>query len=131
MPRSPYMPRLLYLIVFLVIVLFFVQSTRGPRKRSPRELLLAIASAGYEVTKGERITDAPQGAEFAFWIEIDGDRVAAYRFDSLERATEMAGAFQQGFDVGYWAFERVGPETRAKIAAALRERPLLSSGWSP
>ena len=104
----------------LVIVVFFAVYVRGPNKRSPRKLLLTIASTGFEVEKGEAITQAIEGAEFAFWIEIDGDRVAAYRFGSTDRAKDVADAFQKGFAAGYWAFDHVDSQTRAKLATALK-----------
>ena len=106
--------------LLLVIVLFSALYLRGPNKRSPRELLLTIASTGYEVEKGEAIKEAVQEAEFAFWIEIDGHRVAAYRFGSRDRARDVADAFQKGFAVGYWAFDHVDSQTRAKLATALK-----------
>ena len=120
------MKQLFYLIILLVVVLFVVVSTRGPGKRSPRELLLTIASAGYEVTKGESIKTPMEGAEFAFWMEIDGHRIAAYRFGSMERASEMADSLPQGFAAGYWAFEHVDQETQRKIAGALGSPRQLS-----
>jgi hypothetical protein len=64
-----------------------------------------LQRAGLAVTKGDSIMSSVAGAEISFWILLDGKRVAAYRFDSLEKAREKAEGFENGVTLGYWAFE--------------------------
>lgn len=91
----------------------------GQKKLSEEELLAALQSEGYTVVKEGRIHPSLEGALLAFWINIDGSRVAAYQYSTTAKAKLKLRTFQNPLCVGYWAFEFVDARTQEKIKKAL------------
>jgi len=83
------------------------------------ELLSSLRAAGYIVVKEGKIHHSLEGAQQAFWLNIDGNRISAYRFDTIARAKLKAKTFQSGLNVGFWAFEYVDRLTAGKIEKTL------------
>ena len=100
--------------------MFILFSCSQP-KLSPEELLSSLQSAGYKASKEKTIHHSIEGAEVAFWINIDGNMVSAFCFDTVEKAKLKRIKFKNGLSFGYWAFEYVDPITREKLTKALKK----------
>ena len=104
-----------------VVTLFMLLITGCIQKMlEPDELISAIKVSGCTIEKEGRIHHSLEGALAAFWINVDGKRVAAYQFGTESKAKLRATIFQSGFYVGYWAFEFADDKTAEKIKKALK-----------
>ncbi len=95
-----------------------LSSSPTTKKTSPNEMVSDLINDGLTVSKDTSINSSLTGAEIGFWIFIGNRKVAAYRFDSPEKAREKAEAFENGAAMGYWAFEFV-PKEYAKLISRL------------
>jgi recombinational DNA repair protein RecR len=99
----------------------FVLIGCSQKKLSPEELISSLQSAGYKATMEKSIHHSIEGAEIAFWVNIDGNMVSAFCFDTVEKAKLKKLKFKNGLNFGYWAFEYVDPITREKLTKALKK----------
>lgn len=90
-------------------------------KVSPEELISSLQSAGYEASREKSIHHSIEDVEVAFWLNLDGNRVSAYRFDTVEKAKLKKKTFRNGLNIGYWAFEYVDPATAEKLEKVLNK----------
>jgi hypothetical protein len=107
-------------IMLLSSVLMF--SGCSEKNITDDELIASLKAAGYTVVKEAKIHHSLEGAQKAFWINIDGKRISAYQFDTVARAKLMGRTFKNGLYNGFWAFEFVDELTAEKIQKALNNR---------
>ena len=105
------------IILFSLLIL----SGCSQEKVSPEDLISSLRSAGYEASREKNIHHSIEDAEVAFWINLDGNRVSAYCFDTVEKANLKERTFRDGLSIGYWAFEYVDPASSEKLQKALNK----------
>lgn len=105
-------------VLFVCAVLMF--SGCSQKKVSADELLASLRNTGCTVKKEGKIHASLEGAMEAFWLNIDGKRISAYQFSTVPKAELKKKSFQDGFSIGYWAFEFVDANTAEKIERALK-----------
>jgi hypothetical protein len=92
----------------------------GTQKLSVEDIVSRLNSNGYTVSQEGRIHNSLEGAQSAFWLNIDGKRISAYQYSTVDKARLKYRSFQNGLCVGYWAFEFVDEKTAEKIKSALK-----------
>jgi len=106
--------------LFVVTLSVFLLTGCTQKRFEPDELVSAIKASGCTVEKEGRIHHSLEGAQAAFWMNVDGKRVAAYQYSTVSKAKLRAVTFQSGFFAGYWAFEFADEATAEKIKKALK-----------
>jgi hypothetical protein len=86
------------------------------------QLIATLKSNGSNVTKEVQIHPSIQGAIEGFWLNIDGNRVTAFRFNTYGQANMKAKSYAQGLAVGAWAFEHVDPQSAEKLKALVAKK---------
>jgi recombinational DNA repair protein RecR len=111
--------RLKLLVVTLISLCFLFGCSQ--EKVSPEDLINSLQAAGYSASREKNIHHSLEDAEIAFWINLDGNRVSAYCFDTVEKAKLKARTFRDGLNIGYWAFEYVDPASLEKLKKVLEK----------
>ena len=112
------MKRQHFIAIFLSL---FVMFGCSQEKVSPEDLINSLQAAGYSASREKNIHHSLEDAEIAFWINLDGNRVSAYCFDTVEKAKLKARTFRDGLNIGYWAFEYVDPASLEKLKKVLEK----------
>lgn len=107
--------------LFVVTLWLMVIAGCIEKRFEPDELINAIKASGCSIEKEGRIHHSLEGAQAAFWMNVDGKRVAAYQYSTVSKAKLRAKTFQSGFYAGYWAFEFADEATAQKIQRALKQ----------
>jgi len=106
-------------VMLLCSVLLF--SGCSEKKVTEDEMLASLRAAGYVVIKEGKIHHSLEGAQQAFWLNVDGKRISAYEFSTTAKANLKVRTFQNGLNIGFWAFEYVDRLTAEKIEQAFNK----------
>lgn len=104
------------LIIITFLLLLFscsagINTTKG--------MLGKLKKAGHTIKKQDSFS-ANYKVDDAFWLLIDGEKIAVYKFINADDAKKYESQLQNGFVIDIWGFEHARPKVQDKIKKALQ-----------